>query len=642
MNTRAMSRTHAILLLLALFALARAQESSSEGASGESEQRSVVIGSGSATSSSSSSSVPEADLEEWCETATPVVVGELYEGTTDVPRLFDFSCAGHDVRVHNAGVWYSFVGTGSAVSAHTCGGPRDGVDTVVAVFASCNSSCLFFNDNGCGLMSRVTFETVAGVVYHVFVSGNGSSRGSFGLMIDTVDEPANLSDTNSSDGSGIESASESQQDSAANESSDNNSSADLSSADNDSNSDNESSSNPSADNDSSSNVDNGSSSLSSADNESADNDSSSSIADNDSSSADNESADNDSSSNFDNASSSLSSADNESADNDSSSVDNDSSISSSADNESDSNSSSGVDNSSNGSSAGDNESISGSGADNDTASNSSAGNDTESDSVSSDGGEFVPTLEVSSADGLVFFLAFAAPDSIVSVGRCSFMHYGDTVYAITLGMDGLEECTGRRPAPGTTEVVPVTVYRYGWLTKLWNVELTMSDRVESVLVISPEAETKHVSVVPATTVTAFSDAAFTQPIEGLVSLRPGDRLYVQVTTSDCRYELSPRSVGISVAGWTISMKPKPKAEPAPEGLCGYRFSLRFNIPFMLPQDEPAILVVTSELASRTRSVAATRYPNAGLQILFRAESKGQSPAIVPAAVATVAAAAALF
>eukprot|EP00727_Mastigamoeba_balamuthi_P002933 m51a1_g12637 hypothetical protein (862) ;mRNA; f:21-3568 len=143
------------------------------------------------------------DAEQMCRRATPIAVGVATTGTTTgVAQEVDV-CPGL-CGIRNAGLWYSFVGTGGSMTASTCRDRSNSsesygiADTVLAVYERCDGGCRYFNDDACVFFSRVTFPTVAGSVYHVLVSGYGSRRGSFTLLVSNATQPAQGNSTGNS------------------------------------------------------------------------------------------------------------------------------------------------------------------------------------------------------------------------------------------------------------------------------------------------------------------------------------------------------------------------------------------------------------------------------------------------------------
>ena len=83
------------------------------------------------------------------------------------------------------GVWYTLVGTGRSMTAHTCSGYTN-FDTQLLVFggASCGGlECVAADEDSCGSSSSVTFLSQPGVSYWILVQGFGTAAGDFELMI---------------------------------------------------------------------------------------------------------------------------------------------------------------------------------------------------------------------------------------------------------------------------------------------------------------------------------------------------------------------------------------------------------------------------------------------------------------------------
>jgi len=90
------------------------------------------------------------------------------------------------------GVFYRFTGTGTQVSVQTCGGSTN-YDSKLFVFTgSCgNYSCVTGDDDGCGTTaSSVSFASVAGTSYLIYVSGWDRSEGNFTLTVGCAPPPA--------------------------------------------------------------------------------------------------------------------------------------------------------------------------------------------------------------------------------------------------------------------------------------------------------------------------------------------------------------------------------------------------------------------------------------------------------------------
>ena len=96
------------------------------------------------------------------------------------------TCQG--VTVTAPGVWYTVIGTGTLMTAQTCSGTD--YDTKLSVYCGgCGvQACIGANDDtaGCGPQGRgssVSWCSVAGALYHIFVHGYASYTGNFQLDV---------------------------------------------------------------------------------------------------------------------------------------------------------------------------------------------------------------------------------------------------------------------------------------------------------------------------------------------------------------------------------------------------------------------------------------------------------------------------
>ena len=123
-----------------------------------------------------------------CEDAIPINCGQTLSGSTidatNTGALFfciDF------FLMETGGVWYAFVGNGQIVTASLCG---SGFDTQIGIFAgSCgNLECVAANDDFCDLQSQVSFLSLEGVTYFIYVTGyEAGDEGDFTLSLTCED-----------------------------------------------------------------------------------------------------------------------------------------------------------------------------------------------------------------------------------------------------------------------------------------------------------------------------------------------------------------------------------------------------------------------------------------------------------------------
>ncbi|MDB4655476.1 PKD domain-containing protein [Flavobacteriales bacterium] len=126
-----------------------------------------------------------------CVDATPIACGDAIAGSNvgateqAVPTT---------VGTVGPGVWYVLTGTGGNITLSTCGSAT--WDSEINVVTS--PDCISFtnvagNDDACGAQSEVTFTSVSGTTYYVYVSdyiSGGSNAGAFTLSM-SCPPPAN-------------------------------------------------------------------------------------------------------------------------------------------------------------------------------------------------------------------------------------------------------------------------------------------------------------------------------------------------------------------------------------------------------------------------------------------------------------------
>ena len=130
-----------------------------------------------------------------CPNATLINCGDLDTSNNILATNIDApqACPG---STPGAGVWYKFVGDGSAVTIST-DNTATNYDTQLFLFSGdCdNLDCIGSDDNsGTGETSEIDFIANIGTDYYVYVTGDGSSIGQFGLSVTCVDcqaEPGN-------------------------------------------------------------------------------------------------------------------------------------------------------------------------------------------------------------------------------------------------------------------------------------------------------------------------------------------------------------------------------------------------------------------------------------------------------------------
>lgn len=120
-----------------------------------------------------------------CADAIPIACGSTVSGTTTAATFDSIpNCGAATVTI--GGVWYVFTGTGDAVTLSTCN--QATYDTKIGVYdGTCASlNCVAGNDDGAGcagFTSELTFNSVNGTDYYIFIHGYGSAQGDFDLTV---------------------------------------------------------------------------------------------------------------------------------------------------------------------------------------------------------------------------------------------------------------------------------------------------------------------------------------------------------------------------------------------------------------------------------------------------------------------------
>ncbi len=123
-----------------------------------------------------------AQVNDPCSGAIVIACGSTTTGTTASATIDAAPLCGTPLSITAPGVWYTFVGTGDAITASLCG---SAFDTKIIVYSgSCASLvCVGGNDDACGLSSETYFPSILGTNYYILVTGYGTATGSFTLNL---------------------------------------------------------------------------------------------------------------------------------------------------------------------------------------------------------------------------------------------------------------------------------------------------------------------------------------------------------------------------------------------------------------------------------------------------------------------------
>ncbi len=117
-----------------------------------------------------------------CADAIVIGCGETMSGTTTDAIADAVGLCGTSATA--PGVFYTFIGTGDAITVSLCGAGTD-YDSKLGVFEGdcAGLICVDGNDDFCSLASEVTFTSVLGTVYFFYVHGFNASTGNFDIAV---------------------------------------------------------------------------------------------------------------------------------------------------------------------------------------------------------------------------------------------------------------------------------------------------------------------------------------------------------------------------------------------------------------------------------------------------------------------------
>lgn len=123
-----------------------------------------------------------APANDQCAGAQLVTCGNSYTGSTSLATSTGDPTGTCGTSAGTPGVWYRFSGTGQIVTASLCG---SSFDTKLQVYSgTCASmSCVTGNDDFCSTQSQVTFTSISGTTYYIFVGGYSGATGTYSLAM---------------------------------------------------------------------------------------------------------------------------------------------------------------------------------------------------------------------------------------------------------------------------------------------------------------------------------------------------------------------------------------------------------------------------------------------------------------------------
>lgn len=128
-------------------------------------------------------SVKTQGQSDLCTGAIALTCGQTVTGNTTgyTSDLLGIGCGTNN----SPGVWYSFTGDDSYITASLCGSTFDTYITVIS--GTCAAPvCVASNDDFCGLQSQVSFQSLSGTTYYINVHGFATASGAYTLSLTCI------------------------------------------------------------------------------------------------------------------------------------------------------------------------------------------------------------------------------------------------------------------------------------------------------------------------------------------------------------------------------------------------------------------------------------------------------------------------
>eukprot|EP00727_Mastigamoeba_balamuthi_P013102 m51a1_g8414 hypothetical protein (607) ;mRNA; r:282681-284501 len=184
---------------------------------------------------------------------------------------------------------------------------------------------------------------------------------------------------------------------------------------------------------------------------------------------------------------------------------------------------------------------------------------------------------------------------------CSLTH-NDGRLTASLTLNKIVECTGGNPNATRIPMRVRLLSAFGCeLYKSWTVNVVVADVVpDAGIVVDGSDSSIDVTVNLTTRLTLFTTAMFDKPVSGIVTVNPGDILYVQQAGEGCSVGLAPTRVQVV---WGA----RSRISVAVMGVESIRCGCRFSVVFPFPEGSWATgqevrLVVSSEVVRSARSI----------------------------------------
>mmetsp|Transcript_8770 Transcript_8770/g.22037 ORF Transcript_8770/g.22037 Transcript_8770/m.22037 type:complete len:1589 (+) Transcript_8770:253-5019(+) len=127
------------------------------------------------------------DYKHYCELSTTVNPGSVgFLASTELSSQQNVPSCGYSGYHTAPGVWFTVEGTGEMLVASTCGSEGD-LETEISVFSGGCGGLQCVGGTGedlpCGPTGEVSWESIEGAIYHIYISGRGNRKGDFVLNL---------------------------------------------------------------------------------------------------------------------------------------------------------------------------------------------------------------------------------------------------------------------------------------------------------------------------------------------------------------------------------------------------------------------------------------------------------------------------
>jgi hypothetical protein len=127
------------------------------------------------------------DYAHSCEMSSKIDPGTIgFLASTQLATPQNVESCGYTGYHTAPGVWFEVVGTGGVLAISTCGSAND-LETEISVFSGGCGGLQCVGGTGqdlpCGPNGEISWDSVEGLIYHIYISGRGNRKGDFTLNL---------------------------------------------------------------------------------------------------------------------------------------------------------------------------------------------------------------------------------------------------------------------------------------------------------------------------------------------------------------------------------------------------------------------------------------------------------------------------